>query len=59
MKSMLKSELARAAGVSVKTLNRWCRPHRKALRDMGWNDSMKLLTPRIVQYMVDTFCIEV
>ena len=59
MKSMLKSELARAAGVSVKTLNRWCRPHKKQLAEMGWNPSMKLLPPKIVSFMVEEFCIDV
>ena len=42
MKSMLKSELAREAGVSRRTLNNWCR---------------QLLPPKIVQFMKDTFCI--
>ena len=28
-KSMYKSELARAAGVSLKVLNRWLEPHRQ------------------------------
>ena len=59
MKSMLKSELAREAGVSVKTLNRWCKPYRKELTEIGWNPRMKLLPPKIVQFMVETFCIDV
>ena len=59
MKSMLKSVLARAAGVSVKTLNRWCRPHKNQLAKMGWNPSMKLLPPKIVSFMVEEFCIDV
>ena len=32
---MLKRELADAAGVSLKTLHRWCQPYRKELREMG------------------------
>ena len=56
---MLKSELAREAGVSVKTLNRWCKPYRKELTEMGWNPRMKLLPPKIVAFMVETFCIDV
>ncbi len=59
MKSMLKSELAREAGVSVKTLNRWCKPYRKELTEIGWNPRMKLLPPKIVAFMVETFCIDV
>ena len=59
MRSMLKSELAREAGVSVKTLNRWCKPYEKKLNKMGWHRRMKLLPPKIVQFMVETFCIDV
>ena len=58
MKAMLKSELARAAGVSVKTFNRWCKPHRKQLRALGWNESMKLLPPKVVKYVIEAFCID-
>ena len=57
MKSMLKSELAREAGVSVKTLSRWCKPYMKELTAMGYRPTMKLLPPKIVQFMKDTFCI--
>jgi transposase len=56
---MLKSELAREAGVSVKTLNRWCKRYEKKLNKMGWHRRMKLLPPKIVQFMVETFCIDV
>ena len=46
MKSMLKSELAREAGVSVRTLNRWCEMYREELIAMGWRPRMKLLPPK-------------
>ena len=59
MKSMLKSELARAAGVSVKTLNNWCKPYERQLREMGWQPRMRLLPPKIVAFMVEQFCIDV
>ena len=58
MKAMLKSELAREAGVSVKTFNRWCKPHHKQLRALGWNESMKLLPPKVVKYVIEAFCID-
>ena len=57
MKSMLKSELAREAGVSVRTLNRWCKPYTKELLKMGWDPKKKLLPPKIVEYLVEQFCI--
>jgi hypothetical protein len=57
MKAMLKSELAREAGVSVRTFNRWCKPYHKELVKMGWKPRMKLLPPKIVAYLTDKFCI--
>ena len=57
MKAMLKSELAREAGVSVRTFNRWCKPYHKELVKMGWKPRMKLLSPKIVAYLTDKFCI--
>jgi transposase len=59
MKSMLKSELAREAGVSVKTLNRWCKRYEKKLNKMGWRPRMKLLPPKVVAFITETFCIDV
>ena len=57
MKSMLKSELAREAGVSLRTLNRWCEMYREELTDMGWRPKMKMLPPNIVAFLSDKFCI--
>ena len=57
MKSMLKSELAREAGVSVRTLINWCKPHQKELVQMGYKPYMKMLPPKIVEYLVEQFCI--
>ncbi len=57
MKSMLKSELAREAGVSVRTLYNWCKPYEKELQTLGWRPTMRLLPPRIVQFIREKFCI--
>ena len=57
MKSMLKSELAREAGVSRKTLNNWCKPYMKELVKMGYRPTMKMLPPNIVQFIREKFCI--
>ena len=57
MKAMLKSELAREAGVSLRTFNRWCKPYHKELVKMGWKPRMKLMPPKIVAYLTDKFCI--
>ena len=59
MKAMLKQELAEKAGVSPRTLSRWCQPYRKELMLMGWKPKMKLLPPHIVKFLSDIFCIDV
>ena len=59
MKAMLKQELADCAGISLRTLHRWCLPYRKELVRMGWKPKMKLLPPRIVAFLSDKFCIDV
>ena len=58
-KSMLKSELADAAGVSLKVLNRWLEPHRQQLAAFGVGKYDKMLPPSAVHYICITFDIEV
>ena len=57
VKAMLKSELADSAGVSLRTLNNWCKPYRRELIKMGWKPKMKLLPPHIVEFLTEKFCI--
>lgn len=59
MKAMSKQQLADAAGVSVDTLARWLAPHRKQLEDLGMKPNMRVLPPKVVVYIVETFCIDV
>ena len=40
MKAMTRQQIAYYAGVSVKTLNNWCKPYREELRAMGMTRSM-------------------
>ena len=56
---MSKSELAQAAGISVDTLMRWLEPHREQLEIMGMRPNMRVLPPKVVAYIVETFCIDV
>ena len=57
MKAMLKSELAREAGVSMRTFYNWCKPYHKELIKMGYNPRTKLLSPKIVAFLTEKFCI--
>jgi len=59
MKAMLKSELAAKAGVSRTTLKNWCKPYQKELEAMGLGPNAKVLPPNVVQFIVNTFCINI
>mgnify|MGYP002623796066 CR=1 FL=1 len=59
MKAMSKQELACRAGVTVKTLRRWCRPYQEELERMGLRPHAKVLPPHIVKWMSERFCIDV
>ena len=56
---MTKSELAERAGVSVNTLNRWCKPFRRELEAMGLTPKQRLLPPMAVKFIAEKLCIEV
>ena len=58
MKAMSKQQLADAAGVSVTTLMNWCKPYRTELDALGMRLNMRVLTPHIVKFIADKFCIE-
>ena len=59
MKAMTKQQLADCAGVSVRTLNRWCEPYRRELEAMGMEPTAKLLPPHIIKFLSEKFCIDV
>ena len=59
MKSMSKSELALAAGISLSTLARWMKPYRHELEVLGLKPGMRVLPPRVVKFLVEQFCIDV
>ena len=56
---MLKQELADRAGVTVRTLNNWCKPLREELERMGLKPKAKLLPPHIVKFLSEKYCIDV
>ena len=56
-KAMYKCELARAAGVSTKTMRRWCRENHAQLLPFGYHPSDKLLSPGAVQYLCEKYVI--
>ena len=58
MKAMSKQQLAEIAGVTTKTLMTWCEPFQKELEAMGMRPNSKVLSPRIVKFLAETFCID-
>ena len=56
---MTRQELADRAGVSVRTLNNWCRPFQDELWMMGLRPRMKVLPPQIVLFLAEKLCIDV
>lgn len=58
MKSMTKQKLADKAGVSLNTLNRWCKPYKKELEAMGLQPKARLLPPAIVKFIAEKLCID-
>ena len=59
MKAMTKQQLADCAGVSVRTLNSWCRTCQDELWALGLRNHMKVLPPNIVAFLADRFCIDI
>lgn len=59
MKSMTKSELAAAAGVSLKTLQRWMARHSEELALLGVRPNDRLLPPVAVRFVCEQYGIDV
>ena len=58
MKSMTKAQLADAAGVSMKTLQRWLSRHSDALAMLGVRPRDKVLPPVAVRYVAEQYGID-
>jgi len=48
---MYKNELARAAGVSIRTFGRWLKTRRAIFDTMGINKQQRLLPPKAVEFI--------
>ena len=58
MKSMSKAQLADAAGVSMKTLQRWLSRHSDELAILGVRPRDKVLPPVAVRYVAEQYGID-
>ena len=59
MKSMLKSELAERAGVSLSTFGRWLKRHTEELERMGVTPRTKVLPPIAVRSVCERYGIDI
>ena len=51
-------QLADKAGVSLNTLNKWCKPLQHELRRLGMIPGSRMLPPVVVKFIADRFCID-
>jgi hypothetical protein len=58
MKAMSKQQLASKAGVSLNTLNKWCKPIQNDLLQLGMIPGARMLPPVVVKYIAEKFCID-
>ena len=47
------------AGVSVCTLVSWFKPHMAELEELGLKPGMRVLPPKVVKYIADTYDIDI
>ena len=58
MKSMSKQQLADKAGVSLNTLNRWCKPFKQELEALGVRPGARMLPPVAVKLICEKLSID-
>lgn len=58
MKSAYKNELADAAGVSMRTFQRWLSQNKDKLTELGARPRQQLLPPRAVQWICQQYGID-
>jgi len=58
MRCYSKSELARAAGVSYRTFQRWLHQHRDVLAKMGVRPNSKLIPANAVRWICQQYGID-
>ena len=59
MKAMTRQQLADYAGVDVRTLRNWIKPHQEYLWQIGMPKGKGALPPNVVKWTADRYCIDV
>lgn len=50
-------ELARAAGVSRRTMSKWIAAHQTELQKLGYTHDVRILPPSAVKFLCEFYCI--
>ena len=58
MKSAYKNELADAAGVSMRTFQRWLKQNKNKLTELGASPRQQLLPPKAVEWICREYGID-
>lgn len=58
MKAISKQKMADKAGVSLNTLNRWCKPFQQELEAMGLQPKARILPPVVAKFIAEKLCID-
>ena len=55
---MTRTQMARCAGVCLKTFSAWLKPHQEELTRMGYPPGRRCIPPNVVRWMCTTFDID-
>ena len=58
-KAMPHTQLADCAGVSRRTLYKWLHPYKDKLRKLGVQPNAKVIPPKAVRFICETFTIDI
>lgn len=58
-KAMTHTQLADCAGVSRSTLYKWLHPYEDKLRKLGVQPNAKVIPPKAVRFICETFTIDI
>ena len=56
--NMTKAEFAAHAGISKRTMARWCKEHHNVLRVLNVKPTARVLNPLAILFLCEYFCVD-